>query len=174
MSKSRRHNNVTCWICGTFGDVSRNCIHSRSRGKVSQGNNVECYNCGGNQFARGLPIPQKQRMRKKGTRQRQAQDCALNRRVRVGDVSENHTLRFGRPQHTVHHKRRLERSTSVLCLVTRRYHLTVFIMMVKSGSSSTTARAATAALPVELAYRLAVHKVGDFIAANGNVIPNSG
>ena len=75
--------------------------------------------------------------------------------------SENHTLRFGRPRHTVHHKRRLERSTSVLCLVTRRYHLTTFIMMVKSGSSSTTATsAATAAPPVELAYRLAVHKVG--------------
>ena len=33
--------------------------------------------------------------------------------------------------------------------------------------------AATAALLVELAKRLRVRKVGDFIAANGNVIPNS-
>ena len=34
--------------------------------------------------------------------------------------------------------------------------------------------AATAALPVELAKRRPVRKVGDFIAANGNVIPKSG
>ena len=63
--------NVTYWICGTFGDMSRNCFHSRTEGKVSQGNNVECCNCGGNQFPRGLAIPQKQRIRKKGKRQRQ-------------------------------------------------------------------------------------------------------
>ena len=182
-SKCRRHKNVTYWICGTFGDTSRNCFHSRTEGKVSQGNNVECCNCGGNQFSRGLAIPQKQRIRKKGKRQRQherqrrAQERERQQRPfpARGRQWEPHSAVLGRPRQTVHHKRRLKLSTSVLCLVTRRDHLTTFIMMVKSGSSSTTARVQlTAALLVELACWLPVCKVGDFIAANDNVIPNSG
>ena len=145
---------------------SRDCFYTKGNnkgkgksGKAWKDGRLECHNCGGDDFARDCTSSKKllshvvesgktRETRKAKARTRACSQWKAILGVRSGDMkvnsgrslSENQIQKFGRLRQTMPSLQCLERSTSILHLVTRRDSLVPYNTRARVGSSSTPTR----------------------------------